>query len=139
MLIGEYSHSIDNKGRINMPSKFRDDLGESFIVSKGLDNCLFMYSLSEWEEFKKKILDLKMAQARDLQRFFFSSAYVAEVDKQGRILIPNALREYANLSKDVMVIGVSSRAELWDKEQWLSQSATLTSDNIAKALEEIGF
>ncbi len=139
MLIGEYLYNIDNKGRLCIPSNFREVLGDTFIVSKGLDNSLFVYSISEWENFKIKIAQLEMAGARNLQRFFFSSAFEAQLDKQGRILIPQALREYAVLSKDVVVIGVSSRVEIWDRDKWNAISSELTADNIATAMEKIGF
>src|SRR5690554_3808910 len=113
MLIGEFQHNIDPKGRISIPSRFRVDLGERFIVTKGLDNCLFVYSLDEWGRLEEKIKALPLARSRDLQRFFFSGACEVETDKQGRILIPNNLRTYAGLERDAMIIGASVRAEIW--------------------------
>jgi MraZ protein len=120
MLLGEYNHNIDDKGRVSVPSKFREDLGASFIVTKGLDNCLFIYSKTEWNTFESKLKDLPLTNpnARNFIRFFFSGATECELDKQGRINIPQNLREYAGLSKDVSIVGVSTRVEIWDREKW---------------------
>ena len=120
VFIGEYQHTLDPKGRVIMPSKFRDGLGESFVVTKGLDNCLFVYPQGEWEELERKlrILPLTSKDARAFTRFFFSGATECELDKQGRILIPANLREYAGLDKDLIIIGVASRIEIWGKERW---------------------
>lgn len=103
-----------------MPSKFREGLGENFILTKGLDNCLFVYSMEEWTnlEAKLKTLPLTNPDARSFVRFFFSGAAECEVDKQGRILIPQNLREYAGLDKEINIIGVSTRVEVWDKAKW---------------------
>lgn len=120
MLLGEYNHNLDQKGRVSVPAKFRDDLGSTFIVTKGLDNCLFAYSKEEWEKFETKLksLPLTNANARNFIRFFFAGATECEVDKQGRINIPQTLREYAGLSKELYIIGVATRVEIWDKEKW---------------------
>ena len=139
MLIGEYQHSIDLKGRLSIPSKFREDLGETFIISKGLDGCLFLFPLEEWEKFKDKVLQMPFAKSRDMQRYFFSSAHDVQMDKLGRILIASHLREFADLLKDVVVNGISSRAEIWDRDKWLKQNESLTSDKIAETMESIGF
>ncbi len=139
MLIGEYQHNIDPKGRIITPSKFREDLGESFIVTKGLDNCLFVYSKKEWIVLEDKIRALPLSKSRDLQRFFFSGASEAIPDKMGRILIPNNLREYAGLTKDVVIIGASVRCEIWDKEKWDERSMSVTSESVEEAMCELGF
>lgn len=139
MLFGEYQHNIDEKGRMIMPAKFRDDLGDSFILTKGLDNCLAVYSKKEWQAIEGQIRSLPLSKSRDLQRFWFSGAAEVEPDKQGRILIPANLRSYAELTKDVVVIGVSNRAEIWDKDRWENQAGTLTADSIAEAMNELGF
>ncbi len=142
VFIGEYLHSIDTKGRIIIPSKFREDLGEKFIVTKGLDNCLFVYSLEEWVnlETKLKTLPLTSKDARAFIRFFFSGATECEVDKQGRILIPANLREHAGLEKDVVVIGVSTRVEIWDKERWdqYNSDDNISPDEIAEKMAFLG-
>lgn len=120
MFMGEFQHSIDDKGRLIIPAKFRDGLGASFVVTRGLDNCLFVYPRSEWEtiESKLKSLPFTRADARAFSRFFFSGATECDLDKQGRANIPNNLREYAKLNRDCVVIGVSGRVEIWAKEVW---------------------
>ncbi|WP_152392194.1 division/cell wall cluster transcriptional repressor MraZ [Paenibacillus guangzhouensis] len=120
MFMGEYQHTIDDKGRMIIPSKFRDALGTSFIITRGLDNCLFVYPRSEWEvlEQKLKALPLMKSDARAFTRFFFSGATECELDKQGRVNIPNNLLQYSKLDKDCVVLGVSNRVEIWSKENW---------------------
>jgi MraZ protein len=122
-----------------IPAKFREDLGDSFILTKGLDNCLAIYSLPEWRTIEAQIRALPLSKSRDLQRFWFSGATEVVPDKQGRILIPANLRTYGILTRDVVVIGVSNRVEIWDKERWESQSGSLTSEAIADAMSELGF
>lgn len=140
MLIGEYSYNIDLKGRVCFPSKLRDDLGERFIIAKGLgDNCLFVYSIDEWENVEEKIKSLPLSKARNLQRFFFASAIEVEPDKQGRIVIPSNLRDYAELNKEVMIIGASTHCEVWGKENWDKICSELDSETIAQAMDELGF
>jgi MraZ protein len=120
MFMGEYQHSIDDKGRLIIPAKFREDLGASFVVTRGLDNCLFVYPRNEWEriESKLKTLPFTRADARAFTRFFFSGATECELDKQGRANIPNHLREYAKILRECVVIGVSDRVEIWGREAW---------------------
>ncbi len=120
MLMGEFQHSIDNKGRVIVPAKFREELGPRFILTKGLDNCLFAYPLEEWNAVVANLRQLSFtkADARAFSRFFFSGADEVETDKQGRILIAPHLRQYASLDKEIVIIGVSSRMEIWDKEAW---------------------
>lgn len=142
MFIGEYQHSLDNKGRIIIPSKFRIELGEVFVMTKGLDNCLFVYPKREWEilEGKLKTLPLTNRDARAFVRFFFSGASECELDKQGRALIPPNLREHSKLEKDVVVIGVSTRLEIWSKEEWdgYNNDDSLSYDSIAEKMAELG-
>lgn len=142
MFIGEYQHILDPKGRVIMPSKFREDLGERFVVTKGLDNCLFVYPQNEWQELERKLrtLPLTSKDARAFTRFFFSGATECELDKQGRILIPANLREYAGLEKDLAIIGVSSRVEIWSKEKWddYNDDADLDHQSIAEKMAELG-
>jgi len=120
LFIGEYHHVIDDKGRLIMPARFREELGERFIVTRGLDNCLFVYPLSGWQEMEQKLkaLPFTRADVRAFVRFFFSGATECELDRQGRILVPANLREYARLEKDVVIAGVSSRVEIWSRELW---------------------
>ncbi len=135
-------HSIDAKGRVIIPSKFREHLGYRFIVTKGLDNCLFVYSLDEWAnlEAKLKTLPLTSKDARAFSRFFFSGAAECEVDKQGRILIPQSLREYASLNKEVVIIGVSTRVEIWDKQRWYRYNSdeNINPDELAEKMAYLG-
>lgn len=139
LLIGEYSHNIDAKGRMIMPSRFREILGEAFIVTRGLDECLYVYSTEEWKGLEDNIRALPLSKARTFQRFFFASASMAEPDKQGRIMLPAALRKYAHLDKDVVVIGASTHVEIWDKERWEQQMEELTAESIEEAMELVGF
>ncbi|MEH7502432.1 division/cell wall cluster transcriptional repressor MraZ [Neobacillus drentensis] len=120
MFMGEYHHSIDNKGRMIVPSKFRDELGDMFIITRGLDQCLFGYPLSEWELIEEKLkgLPLTKKDARAFTRFFFSGATESELDKQGRINIPTPLLQYAKLEKECVILGVSNRIEIWSKQIW---------------------
>ncbi|WP_309862624.1 division/cell wall cluster transcriptional repressor MraZ [Desmospora profundinema] len=120
MFMGEYRHTVDEKGRLIIPSKFRDGLGSSFVVTRGLDHCLFVYPMGEWKqlELALKALPFTKKDARAFTRFFFSGATVAELDKQGRVNLPGNLREFAKLEKECVVIGVSNRVEIWSKEAW---------------------
>lgn len=120
MLMGEYLHTIDTKGRLILPAKFREELGEVFIVTKGLDNCLFVYAKEEWAilEGKLKLLPLGKPEARAFVRFFFAGAAEVECDKQGRALLPPNLRDYAKLDKEIIILGVSNRVEVWSKPVW---------------------
>ena len=139
MLIGEYQHALDPKGRVNFPVRLRESLGATFIVTKGLDNCLYVYSMEEWKVLEDKIRALPMSKSRNLQRFFFAGAVEVEPDKQGRVLIPSNLREYAGLTKDVTIIGASVRAEIWDSQRYEASCEELTSDSIAASMDELGF
>lgn len=120
MFLGEFQHTIDDKGRIIIPAKFREALGADFIVTRGLDNCLFVYPRQEWNLLEQKLKQLPMmkSDARAFTRFFFSGASECEWDKQGRVNVPAHLREYAKLEKECVVIGVSTRVEIWDKATW---------------------
>ncbi|WP_243355969.1 division/cell wall cluster transcriptional repressor MraZ [Bacillus litorisediminis] len=120
MFMGEYHHNIDQKGRIIIPARFREDLGEAFVLTRGLDQCLFGYPQQEWKvmEEKMKGLPLTKKDARAFTRFFFSGASECEIDKQGRINIPQTLLQYAKLEKECVVVGVSSRIEIWSKPVW---------------------
>ncbi|WP_330389553.1 division/cell wall cluster transcriptional repressor MraZ [Geosporobacter ferrireducens] len=142
LFIGEYLHAIDNKGRVIIPSRFRDELGEKFIVTKGLDNCLFVYPQEEWKTFENKLkqLPLTSRDARAFVRLFFSGATECELDKQGRVTLPNNLRDHARLEKDVITIGVSTRVEIWSKEEWdrYNETADLSYDDIAEKMAELG-
>lgn len=142
MLIGEFHHTIDDKGRLIIPSKFRTEIGSEFIVTRGLDKCLFIYSLPEWEKIVNKLSTLPFTKkdARDFLRFFLSGATVCEFDKTGRINITSPLVHYANLTKDCVIIGVNERLEIWSEEEFnafLEKNENNFSD-IAENLFEMG-
>ena len=139
LFIGEYEHSVDAKGRVIMPAKLREDIGEKFILTKGLDGCLFAYSQTEWNNFEEKLktLPLTNKNARDFVRFFLSGAIECEIDKQGRFLIPSNLREYAKLIKDIAIIGVGTRIEVWDKDTWKKGEEEISADEIAENMDKI--
>ena len=142
MFIGEYEHSVDAKGRVIMPAKLREDIGENFIVTKGLDGCLFAYSKTEWSNFEEKLktLPLTNKNARDFVRFFLSGAVECEIDKQGRFLIPSNLRIYASLEKEINIIGVGTRIEIWNRESWKNYSSeeNISADEIAENMTMLG-
>ncbi|HOV79793.1 MAG TPA: division/cell wall cluster transcriptional repressor MraZ [Bacillota bacterium] len=138
MFMGEYRHSIDLKGRLFIPARFREGLGDRFVITKGLDGCLFAYPRQEWEALEQKLKSLPFTKgdARAFVRFFFSGAAECEVDKQGRILVPGNLRDYARLVKDVVIIGVSTRVEIWASDEWekYSGQAAVSYEEIAEKL-----
>jgi len=141
MFMGEYHHNVDAKGRIIVPAKFRENLGETFILTRGLDRCLFGYPLTEWEiiEDKLKQLPLTKKDARAFTRFFFSGATECEIDKQGRINIATPLFQYAQLEKECVILGVSNRIEIWDKQEWENYFSE-SEDSFAEIAENmIGF
>ncbi len=139
MFIGEYEHSVDAKGRVIMPVKLRDDIGEKFILTKGLDGCLFAYSQSEWTNFEEKLktLPLTNKNARDFVRFFLSGAIECEIDKQGRFLIPSNLRDYAKLDKEIVILGVGTRIEIWNKKVWQKDADNISADEIAENMDKL--
>lgn len=143
MFMGEYNHTIDAKGRLIVPAKFREILGDNFIVTKGLDGCLFAYPNDEWTRFEEKLKSLPLTNknARQFTRFFLAGAAACEVDKQGRILLPQVLREFASLEKDVVLVGVASRIEIWSRERWDESMNTYDGDmdEVAENMESLGF
>ena len=140
MFMGEYNHTIDAKGRLIVPSKFREALGHTFVVTKGLDGGLFVYDNQEWNAFEEKLKSLPITnkEARQFARFFLAGAAEVEVDKQGRILVPNILREFAQINKEVVLIGVASRIEIWSKERFEGITAFEDMDEIAEHMAELG-
>lgn len=140
--MGEFLHTIDNKGRLILPAKFREELGDTFVITKGLDNCLFIYSKAEWAVIEEKVKKLPLAkpEARAFVRFFFSGAAEVECDRQGRVLLPNNLREFGGLDKDVVVIGVSSRIEVWAKNAWDNYNSVIAPSvaQMAENLTDLG-
>lgn len=139
MFMGEYIHTIDAKGRIIIPSKFREDLGDEFVITLGLDGCLFAYPYSEWQIFVDKLKTLPgTKEARQLQRYFMAGAAACQADKQGRILIPAKLRESAALDKEIVFVGVLNKIEIWNKERWDKNNEYDDVDAIAEHMSQYG-
>lgn len=141
MFIGEYKHSLDEKGRVIVPAKYRDKLGELFILTKGLDGCLFVYPASEWTLFEQKLkqLPLTHTHARKFARFFLSGAIECNIDKQGRILIPSHLRVYSDIERDIVFIGISNRIEIWAIDRWNTYNdEEFSAEMIAEQMTELG-
>jgi len=142
MFLGEYQHSLDSKGRITVPSRFREQLGDKFVATKGLDNCIFLYPMEEWKTIEEKLKSLPFTRAdvRSFARFFFSGASEMEIDRQGRTLIPVNLREYATIDKDLIIIGVGSRIEIWSATNWgkYTREAESSYEEIAESMVDLG-
>ena len=140
MFMGEYNHTIDAKGRLIIPAKFREVLGDEFVVTKGMDGCLFVFDNSEWQSFAEKLRSLPMIdkEVRQFTRFFLAGAASVEVDKQGRILIPSVLRDFAGITKDTVLIGVGSRIEIWSKDRWEGTVTYQDMDEISTHMVELG-
>ena len=142
MFMGEYNHTIDTKGRLIIPSKFREGLGEEFVITKGLDGCLFVFPNDEWQAFELKLKSLPLTNknARQFARFFVAGATPCELDKQGRILLPGTLREFAGLDKDVVLTGMLNRIEIWSKEKWNENNSLddAAMDEIAEQMTDLG-
>ena len=142
MLSGEYEHGLDEKGRLILPAKFREILGDRCFITKGYDGCLSVYSAEEWDKFLQKLILLmandKNPNARKVLRTFSSGGVESSIDKQGRVLIPASLREYAHITKDIKIIGVLDKIELWDKQTWEDYNdAELSLEDAALALDEL--
>ncbi len=139
MFMGQYEHSIDTKGRVIIPAKYREELGENFVVTRGLDGCLFLYPQAEWQNFVEKLQKLPSNQnTRKMQRQFLSKAMEVAVDKQGRILVPSLLREIAALEKDVVFVGMMNRIEVWDKERLHQQDVQQDDEALEETMDELG-
>ena len=140
MFMGEYNHIIDAKGRLIIPARFRELLGEEFILTKGLDGCLSIYPMDAWEAFETKLraLPLTNKTARPFTRFFVAGATNCELDRQGRILVPQTLREFAGLEKEVVLTGNLDRIEIWSKEKWSENCNYDDMDSIAESMQDMG-
>jgi len=125
LFYGKHIHALDSKSRVFVPSKFREELGSSFIITKGLDTCLFAFTMAEWANVEQRMKNISFTdnEGRSFMRFLFAGAAECEVDKQGRILIPQDLKEYANLDKEICIVGLSNRIEIWDKNLWDKQNS----------------
>ncbi len=142
MLIGEYTHTVDDKNRVSLPVKFRSELGKKLVVTRGLEKCLFVYSQKEWEKISSRLSELGMGQAntRGFSRFMLAGAVEAEVDGAGRVLLPDFLKEFANLKNKVIVTGVHSRVEIWNEKAWDDYKRRIEkeADSLAEHLGDIG-
>ena len=137
MLYGEYNHNLDSKGRMNFPAKMREELGPSFVVTLWMGNCLAAFSEEEWNRICDRIREMPMSQSLDLVRYMFSNACSVEPDKQGRILIPQNLRDAVGLGKDVTVIGAMSRAEIWDTAVWQERKKAMDNATFVQKMTEL--
>ena len=136
MFMGRYNHTIDPKGRLSIPSKYREILGDEFVVSKGMDGCLFVYAEGDWKVFEEKLASLPLIneEARQFARFFLSGAMNVTVDKQGRILMPQDLRDFAGLEKDVVLAGMGGRIEIWSLDRWNANSSQVDINRISQGM-----
>lgn len=141
MFMGRYNHTMDPKGRLSIPSKYREILGDEFVVSKGMDGCLFVYANEDWKAFETKLAALPIIneEARQFKRFFLSGAQYVTLDKQGRILMPQDLRDFAALEKDVVLAGMGDRIEIWSLENWEANSSQVDINQISQGLASLGF
>lgn len=141
--MGEFQHNVDAKGRLIVPSKLREQLGEKFVVTRGMDGCLFGYPLTEWSKLETKLNEMPLSKkdTRAFVRFFYSAATECEIDKQGRINIPSTLRNHASLEKECVVIGVANRIEIWDCARWnaFTEETEASFDDIAETMVDFGF
>lgn len=142
MFIGEYSHNLDDKGRLAIPVKFRDQVKKGAVVTRGLDNCLFLYTKTEWEKLAEKLAALPISQAnsRAFARLMLAGAMDLEIDKQGRVILPEYLRQFAGLKKEVVLAGLYNRIEIWDNEKWNTYKGQTEAEsgNIAERMAELG-
>ena len=139
MFLGEYSHALDAKNRIFIPAKYREELGETFVITKSVDKCLTVYTMAEWEKLKEKLDSLPATKSRQIKRFMFANATDVQCDSQGRVLLSAPLREYANIDKNTVIIGVGSYLEIWDEEAWTLERSKEDAEDIAQMMEELDF
>ncbi|MBR4950681.1 MAG: division/cell wall cluster transcriptional repressor MraZ [Clostridia bacterium] len=139
MFYGEYKHTVDAKGRLFIPAKLREKLGEEFIFSRGLDNCICIYPMAEWERFTAKLEELPVAKERHVRRYFYAGAYEGSVDSQGRVTLSQNYRDIAKLEKDVVIVGNRSHLEVWSAEAWEAEQKFINNEEITNELIELGF
>lgn len=137
MLMGEHKCNMDEKGRLNFPAKFRDDMGEEFVVTRWLDKCLVAFPQTEWERIDEILASKSLAKSRNIMRFIYSGASMVSPDKQGRILVAPPQRQHAGLEKEVVVIGMKRYAEIWDADAWQQLTSGLDDEMIAAQMEEL--
>ncbi|TSC55132.1 MAG: hypothetical protein LiPW30_598 [Parcubacteria group bacterium LiPW_30] len=142
MLIGEYVHTLDDKKRVSLPAKFRREVGKKVVITNGLDKCLFVYTMPQWEKLAEKLSELPLGRGdmRGFSRFMLSGAYEAEVDSLGRVLIPDSLKDFAELKSKIVIAGVYGRIEIWNEKLWGEYKANIgkQADLLAEKLGEVG-
>ncbi len=139
MLLGEYNYNLDAKGRVFVPAKLREDLGENFVVAKSMDKCISVYSIEMWERYVAKLNAIPEMKARNIRRFVYSTATEASCDSQGRVVLPPSLREHAGLEKELVIIGAGDHAEIWNAEIWNAHMSEESLDDMVNILMEYGF
>ena len=139
MFLGQYAHTVDTKGRTFIPAKYRDELGETVVVTRGTSKCLTVYPMSEWEKYTAKIAELPQAHAAKIRRFVFSNASDVPIDTQGRIGLVAGLREYAGIEKNVVILGLGSYIEIWAEDVWKAENETESGDEIEDLMLALGF
>jgi len=139
MLMGKFTHNLDAKNRLFIPAKHREQLGETFVITRNVDKCLSVFSMEEWEKYTDKLEQLPSTQARQIARFIYSNAAEVQPDSQGRVLIPAELLEYAGIQKSAVVIGCGRRAEIWAEDTWKERNSMEVSTDLAAQMIELGF
>ena len=139
MLIGGSKHTVDAKGRMFFPARFRDEMWEDITICRGVEKCLMLYTQEEWARFSQRIKEQPFSVSSQLQRYFFSTAALCSVDAQGRLLLPQQLRDFAGLQKDVWVTGVQDRVEIWDIDEWNKAQSAMTNDDVKSLMDRNGF
>ena len=139
MFLGQYSHTVDAKGRTFVPSKYREELGDAFVITRGTSKCLTVYPMKEWEAFTDRIAALPQAQAAKIRRFVFANASDVSMDSQGRVNIAQNLRDYAEIDKNVVILGLGSYLEIWSEDAWNAENSEESGDDIENLMVELGF
>ena len=139
MFYGEYRHTIDAKGRLFIPSKLREKLGEEFMLSRGFDKCVCIYPMDEWESFTRKLDDLPVAMERHVRRYFYAGAYEGSADAQGRITVSQLYRDFAGLEKEVVIVGNRTHLELWSLDAWNEEQSAINNEEVTRELIDLGF
>lgn len=139
MLQGTFQHNMDDKYRVFIPSKMRDQLGDRFIAAKGVEHCVSLYSLEEWKSFLKKFDDYPMAETRNMKIYFLGGSEEVKPDSQGRVVVKQMLRDHAGLNRELMIIGLDDHAEIWDKQRWDERFGNITCESVMETMVRLGF
>jgi len=139
MLMGKFTHNLDAKNRLFIPAKYREQLGETFVITRNVDKCLSVFSMEEWEKYTEKLESLPSTQAREIARFIYSNATDVRPDSQGRVLLPAELLEYAGIQRSAVISGCGRRAEIWSEEIWNERNSEEKTDSLLEMMIELGF